>query len=126
RSNCLCSCVGLLGLVIAAASVAAAEKSAAKPRIPGLGDPGQLTALRIEQPHKLALRGRDARQQLVVTGVYSSGQERDVASQVSFSAAQAGLVRVADDGFITPLASGTATVTAVSSATSSPAAPSSR
>jgi hypothetical protein len=116
RFICLCACVGLLGMVATAADKDAQNERnlarAAKPVIPGLGDPGKLTALRIEQPHKLMLRGRDARQQLVVTGVYSSGQERDVASQVAFAAKPAGIVSVANDGFVTPLASGSATVTA--------------
>jgi hypothetical protein len=120
RLICLCTCVGLLGMVAGATTASAAEKDAAKnaskntakPAIPGLGDPGQLTALRIEQPHKLTLRGRDARRQLVVTGVYSSGQERDAAPQVTFAAKPAGVISVAADGFVTPLASGTATVTA--------------
>ncbi len=119
RLICLCTCVGLLGMAALAAHVAAAEKdtensatSATKPAIPGLGDPGKLSSLRIEQPHKLTLRGRDARQQLVVTGVYSSGQERDAASLVTFAAQPEGVVTVAEDGFVTPLASGRATVTA--------------
>ena len=109
RLICLGLCVSLLGTAASAALVAAAEKdaagsakNAAKPVIPGLGDPGKLTSLRIEQPHKLTLRGRDARQQLVVTGVYSSGQERDATSLVTFAAQPEGVVSVAGDGFVTP------------------------
>ncbi len=119
RLICLCTCVSLMALAASTAQVAAAEKDTensttrgAKPAIPGLGDPGKLTSLRIEQPYKLTLRGRDARQQLVVTGVYSSGQERDAASLVKFAAEPEGVVGVADDGFVPPLRTGRATVTA--------------
>src|SRR5690242_353809 len=52
--------------------------SAADPVQPkGLGDPGSLQSVRIEpnvDGKGFAIRGREARQQLFVTGIYSSGQ----------------------------------------------------
>ncbi len=98
--------------VWAAAQAASGDDSAALPEIPGLGDPGKLNEVRIEQPFSLLLRGRDARQQLVVTGVYSSGQHRDLTTQVAYSVAPAGVVKVDSSGFVTPTGNGRATITA--------------
>ena len=50
----------------------------AKPKAPGLGDPGQLTAIAVEtgrlKDGVVTISGRDAGQQIVVTGQYDSGQ----------------------------------------------------
>ncbi len=86
--------------------------SQAQVKGPGLGDPGKLLSLTIEQPHKLVLRGKDARQQLIVTGSYSSGQQRDLTAQVSYQVQPQGVVRVDSSGFVTPVGNGVATVTA--------------
>lgn len=82
---------------------------------PGLGDPGKLQSLTIEQPHKLVLRGKDARQQLIVTGHYSTGQQRDLTAQVRYQVEPQGVVRVDSSGFVTPIGDGVATVTATAS-----------
>lgn len=61
-------------------------------KAPGLGEPGKLQALRIEgvrdgEPVQLA--GRDAGKQLLVTGLYSSGQQRDLSDRAAFTAPDA-------------------------------------
>ena len=84
---------------------------------PGLGDPGTLQGISLETgwpAGQLAtLRGRDARQQLLVTGSYSSGQLRDLTRSVTYEASPAGLVSISSTGVVTPLAEGRVTVTAV-------------
>ncbi len=57
------------------------------------------------------LDGRDAWQQLQVTGVFSSGQERDLTRTVRFEAAPSGIVVIEDTGLVTPLKDGKATIT---------------
>ncbi len=102
-----------LALVLAlCSSVTAAEA----PK--GLGDPGALTGLRIEpntSGQGIQLRGRDGRQQLFVTGVYSSGQLRDHTRLVQYTAEPAGIVAIDANGFVTPVADGKAVVTAAGS-----------
>jgi hypothetical protein len=90
---------------------------AAEPK--GLGDPGQLIGLRVEpnlNGQGVALRGRDSRQQLFVTGEYSTGQLRDHTRQVQYVVEPADLVSIDATGFMTPLKDGAGTVRAVSSA----------
>jgi len=91
--------------------VALAEPQAAQPK--GLGDPGTLESLRIEpnvDAKGVTIRGRDARQQLFVTGVYSSGQLRDHTHEVKFSAEPAGIISIDETALATPLADGEVTV----------------
>jgi len=91
----------------------AVQAEPAKPK--GLGDPGQITGLRIEpnlNDQGVTVRGRDARQQLFVTGVFSSGQLRDYTRKVSFTSEPAGIVAIDPHGLLTPVADGTATVQA--------------
>jgi hypothetical protein len=93
----------------------------AAPDAKGLGDPGQLKGLVIETGRGadgFTLAGRDAWQQLVVTGRYSSGQERDLTGSVSYEAAPAGIVAIDTTGLVTPLKEGKATITARSAGVS--------
>ncbi|HET6326819.1 MAG TPA: DUF1549 and DUF1553 domain-containing protein [Planctomycetaceae bacterium] len=79
--------------------------------IKGLGDPGDLKALNVEQAAagaSVVLRGSDARQQLCVTGVYSTGQLRDLTRSVHYSADPAGIVEIDAVGLVTPLRDGAA------------------
>ena len=71
-------------------------------------------ALRIEPApsSKLTLRGRDARQQLLVTAKIESGAERDLTRKASYAAVPEGIVKVDARGVIAPLADGAATITA--------------
>lgn len=91
--------------------VAATAAAVEKPK--GLGDPGTLQSLRIEPNISnggFAIRGRDARQQIFVTGVYSSGQLRDLTQTVKYTAEPAGIVDIDATGMVTPVADGTAVI----------------
>lgn len=91
----------LLPLLIAALSPL--ELPAAPPK--GLGDPGALTGLRIEpnlDGKGVLVRGRDARQQLFVTGAYSSGQLRDHTRTVQYAVEPADLVEIDANGHLVP------------------------
>jgi Protein of unknown function (DUF1553)/Protein of unknown function (DUF1549) len=77
----------------------------------GLGDPGDLKALNVEQAtggNPVVLRGADARQQLCVTGVFSTGQLRDLTRSVHYSADPSGIVAIDATGLVTPLRDGEA------------------
>jgi hypothetical protein len=106
-------CVALAAAIaLAAPSGLSAEEAA---RTPGLGDPGQLTALELSAgvtPGQFVLRGADARQQVVVTGKYSTGQHRDLTHKVLYELSPAGIAQVDDTGLVTPLGDGEATLTA--------------
>ncbi|MCA9115765.1 MAG: DUF1549 domain-containing protein, partial [Planctomycetaceae bacterium] len=81
----------------------------------GLGDPGTLKAISV-QPNLtgngVTIRSRDGRQQLYVTGEYSSGQLRDLTHQVAYGVQPEGICQVDATGLVTPVADGAATVTA--------------
>lgn len=102
----------LVGLILSIPSLRADEK--AKPAAPGLGDPGKLTSLALDglSPHGLVLRGADARQQLVITGEYATGQKRDLTRKVAYEAAPTGIVQIDATGLVTPVADGDAKITA--------------
>ncbi len=116
KSRKLWTGAGVLAAALALASIASAEESASQvPRAKGLGDPGALKAVRVEPTvadKGITIRGRDARQQIYVTGEYSSGQLRDLTQQVTFAAQPEGIVAVDETGLVTPIKDGDATVTA--------------
>lgn len=94
-------------------SVGAFANAPAAPK--GLGDPGTLESITIE-PNKdskgVTIRGRDARQQIYVTGNYSSGQLRDHTGSVKFTSAPEGIVLIDETGLVTPLNDGDVVVKA--------------
>ena len=63
--------------------------SAAPAEPPGLGDPGQLQSVTVDtgrtQDGGFVISGRDAGQQLVVTGKYSTGQSRDLSRSATYT-----------------------------------------
>ena len=91
-----------------------AEQSGTNP--PGLGDPGKLESISIETGRAIdgivTMSGRDASQQLLIAGKYSSGQVRDLNSQANYQVNPAGIVNVDSTGWVTPVTEGVATVTA--------------
>lgn len=103
------------------ANDASAEQVAAeaKQSPPGLGEPGKLESITVDSGRpadvQAILVGNDAREQLVVTGKYDSGQVRDLTHAVTFELTPAGIVQVDETGLVTPLADGEVTVTARSS-----------
>ena len=103
------TCVAV-GISFSSLSAASAQEVV---KAKGLGDPGTLQSLRIEpnlDGKGFAIRGRDARQQLYVTGVYSSGQLRDITSAAKYTAEPAGIVEIDATGMVTPIADGTVTI----------------
>jgi hypothetical protein len=74
----------------------------------------QPVALQIEATGtpQLTLRGKDAHQQLLVTGKLSDGALRDFTHQARYTTTPAGIVQVDAGGVVTPLADGAVTITA--------------
>ena len=89
---------------------------AASAEPPGLGDPGGLEAISIETGRGIdgavTLAGRDASQQLLVSGRYSSGQTRDLNGAATYHVHPAGIANVDSTGWVTPVAEGEATIEA--------------
>lgn len=101
---------GLICSILIGSSIS----TAAEPT--GLGDPGQLQSIRIEPNESgkgVAIRGRDARQQLFVTGVYSSGQLHDFTRKVQFTSEPQGIVEIDSTGLVTPVSDGQTTLRAI-------------
>ncbi|MGD9722600.1 MAG: DUF1549 domain-containing protein [Pirellulales bacterium] len=98
------------------APAAAAEPQATVAKAQGLGDPGQLLEVAIESGRSVdgafTLDGQDARQQLVVTGKYSSGQLRDLTGTASYEVVPPGVISIDSTGLVVPLADGSAKITA--------------
>lgn len=86
----------------------------AKPK--GLGDPGQLKSISMVNQSAIdglaTLAGRSASLQVVVTGEYSTGQQRDLTGDVAYTTTPEGIVHVDSAGMITPLKEGKVTLTA--------------
>jgi hypothetical protein len=99
------SAVQSLLVLAALLALACPGARAQSPKPAGLGDPGTLQALVIETGRSttngITLAGRDAGQQLIVTGRYSSGQLRDLTRQVKYEATPAAVVGVDATGFLT-------------------------
>ena len=102
--------IALLGLSGFAALAANSELARLQVH---LGDPAATNAI-------IRLRGADARQQVLVTGVTESGAEIDYTRKVRYETSPAGVARVDARGVIVPLANGETTLTA--KAESGPAA----
>ena len=107
----------LLAALLASALLTAsyaADAPPGKPRAPGLGEPGRLTAIQVETGRAkdglVTISGRDSGQQIVVTGQYDSGQTRDLTRKCTYEVSPAGIVSVDTTGLITPVAEGEATI----------------
>ena len=107
------------------------KETAAAKKIGGLGDPGKLESIEVGSAVTGSavtgsavtgsagagsagageLRGADARQQLVVTGRYSSGQLRDLTDRVAYTLEPADVVTIDASGFVEPLRNGEVEVT---------------
>ena len=109
-------CLAMTAIALEAADESKpAENPPAEKKSTGLPDAGDLATISIEfgleSPEGFKLAGRDARQQLVVTGHYASGQVGDLTHKVTYSADPAGIVEVDAAGLVAPLAEGSATIT---------------
>lgn len=98
-------CWTVLALQLAEYSLLAAE-------YPGLGPKGDLVRIEFESAGQPLLVGNGARRQLVVTGVYSSGQRHDLTHDVAYSVDAPQVLTVDVEGLVRPLADGEATITA--------------
>lgn len=104
--------VRLTAILVALAipALATADDAPAKPKAPGLGDPGKLVSIQAETGRGAdvvaVISGRDAGQQIVVTGNYESGQVRDLTRKVTYQADPPGIVKVDETGYVTPVAEG--------------------
>jgi len=78
---------------------------------PGLGPKGDLARLEVEAAGEPVLVGRNARKQLVVTGVYSSGQQHDLTHDVTYTVDKPQLLKIDKEGLVTPLADGPVVIT---------------
>ena len=114
--------VTIAGMIAILSSVAFSADSAEVP--PGLGHPGQLQGLQIHSLQTAdastadaiplcVLAGRDATAQIVVSGVYSTGQTRDLTRDVSYETDQPDIVQIDANGFVTPLNEGEVMLTAI-------------
>jgi len=107
-----------LSTILTVVSLGLQVAEAAAPEKPkGLGDPGTLKSIRIDpagESNLIKIRGRDARQQLYVSGVFSSGQFRDFTRDTKYSTSPEGIVQVDETGLVTPLKDGKAKVIAAS------------
>jgi len=116
RSSKLALLTTVIVALAASATVAADEQ--VKPKFPGLGDPGILQRLEIEsgraaEDGSLILTGTEGRQQLLVTGHYSTGQLRDLTHKVKYSVAPEGIVSVGRTGLVRTKSNGEATIRAL-------------
>jgi hypothetical protein len=104
----------LLAALLAPAIIPPTAFAAPSDDAPGLGDPGQLQSISVEtgrlKDGAVVISGRDAMQQFVVTGEYSTGQVRDLTRQAKYTVSQNGIVAVDATGLATPIAEGETTV----------------
>ncbi|MDB6175758.1 MAG: hypothetical protein JWL59_5069 [Chthoniobacteraceae bacterium] len=77
------------------------------------GADGKLTGLRIDATGttELALKGKGARQQIIVTGKLESGAERDFTHKAHYEAAPNDVVSVDGDGVVSAISDGAAMLT---------------
>ncbi|HBL43359.1 DUF1549 domain-containing protein [Gimesia sp.] len=100
----LCLLLSLFGMLRAATASEAEQKPAAE-ILPAKISPQQTVRLK-SWPEKIHLRGRDSRQQLLVTGFTADEKTFDLTRAVKFKLKDPQLASVDDLGVITPEASG--------------------
>lgn len=104
----------LLAVLSPASTNTLPAQDASAPQPPGLGEPGRLLSISVETGRtsdgKFLVSGRDASQQLVVTGDYDSGQKRDLSREATYTSFPDGVVRVDASGYVSPIAEGDATI----------------
>jgi hypothetical protein len=95
-------------LLAAMIGVAGVYADSAAPAIIGTGELRSLSVL----PEKVALRGVDPVQQLVITGHFANGGVRDLTSQVTFRVADPTIIKVEPGGLLVALKDGATEVSA--------------
>ena len=104
------------GPLTAADNAKPADNSSPEKKISRPADFGDLQRMSvefgIESAEGFKLAGRDARQQLVVTGHFAGQRLGDLTHHATYTTEPAGIVEVDAQGLVTPLAEGSATITA--------------
>ena len=84
------------------ASAETSDTASSSPAL-GLPDRGALESLTVGTGHPedgfLVLHGSESRQQLVVSGNFSSGQVHDLTRDVAYTAEPQGIVQISDNAF---------------------------
>ena len=100
------ACLATLSFVMLASSITQAEQP------PGLGPKGDLVSVEFEAAGLTTMIGQNARKQLIVTGVYSSGQRHDLTHDVAYAVDAPTVLSVDAEGLVVPMTDGKATITA--------------
>ncbi len=100
--------LAIICLVISLCTAVVAEQP------PGLGPKGDLVRVEFEAAGSTTMIGQNARKQLIVTGVYSSGQRHDLTHDVTYAVDVPAVLSVDAEGLVVPATDGTATITAKS------------
>ncbi len=87
------------------------DKSPAKTETTPLPKPAEVRSLSVH-PQKIALKGADDAQQLILTATLADGRQQDLTGDVKYEVADAKVVRVTTGGRVIPLANGSTEVTA--------------
>src|SRR4051794_36666480 len=104
----------LLALALSAAvnaPLSAEEKAPAKLPDPVLPKPAEVQSLAVK-PDKVALKGLDDANQLIVTATVAGNKLLDLTHDVKYEVADEKVARVTSSGRVVPLANGATTVTA--------------
>lgn len=100
-----CRKIGLVWLALISSTTLAQE-------FPGLGPKGKLVGLEFEHGELTTLVGSNSRKQLIVTGLYDSGQRHDMTSVANYSAEPGGIVTISKSGLVAPATDGQVKITA--------------
>lgn len=102
-------CVSILSVCGIMASAQDADDA------PGLGDPGNIKSISISLGRgpvsEFSLAGRDAAQQIIVFGLYDSGQTRDLTREAKYESSPTGFFSVTPNGYAEPIKEGKAKLT---------------
>jgi hypothetical protein len=113
KHTLLCT-VALAATLIVATAAPAASRTAAKPVVDKAVSLELFTQPADQAAKPLALKGADARVQLLASARHASGAESDYTSKVTYTVKPLKVVEVDKSGYLTPLGDGTATITAKS------------
>ena len=110
----LCEIFRLIGLrnLVALAFACALSAPTMAEQAPGLGPKGDLIRVEFEAAGSTTMIGQNARKQLIVTGVYASGQRHDLTHDVTYAVDVPAVLNVDAEGMVVPTTDGTATITA--------------
>ena len=103
--------IGLRNLVVLAFACALGPPTTAE-QAPSLRPKGDLIRVEFEAAGSTTMIGQNARKQLIVTGVYASGQPHDLMHDVTYAVDVPAVLNVDAEGMVIPTTDGTTTITA--------------